>query len=44
MFKFIKMYYEMGLYTKDNLATFKDSAMITADEYNQLIAENVTTA
>ncbi|MBS0938079.1 XkdX family protein [Lactiplantibacillus plantarum] len=37
MFEFIKMYYEMGLYTKDNLATFKAAAMITSDEYNQLL-------
>ncbi|MBS0936332.1 XkdX family protein [Lactiplantibacillus plantarum] len=38
MFEFIKMYYEMGLYTKDNLATFKAAAMITATEYDQLVS------
>ena len=37
MFKFIKMYFEMGLYTKDNLATFKAVNWITADEYDQLV-------
>jgi len=36
MFEFIKMYFAMGLYTTDDLATFKAVAMITADQYNQL--------
>lgn len=39
MFEFIKYYFEIGLYTKDNLATFKSAAMITVDQYNQLIEE-----
>lgn len=38
MFKFIKYYFEMGLYTKEDLATFKSATMITVDEYNQLIS------
>lgn len=38
MFKFIKYYFEMGLYTKEDLATFKSAAMITVDEYKQLIS------
>ncbi|QGX69522.1 XkdX family protein [Lactiplantibacillus plantarum] len=37
MFEFIKYYFEIGLYTKDNLATFKSAAMITADQYDQLV-------
>ncbi|AYE58260.1 MULTISPECIES: XkdX family protein [Lactiplantibacillus] len=37
MFEFIKYYFEIGLYTKDNLATFKSAAMITATEYDQLV-------
>ncbi|WAX23969.1 hypothetical protein [Latilactobacillus phage TMW 1.46 P2] len=37
MFDYIKEYYEMGLYTKDDLATFKVSGMITSDQYDQLI-------
>ena len=39
MFEFIKYYFEIVLYTKDDLATFKSAAMITADQYNQLIEE-----
>lgn len=38
MFKFVKYYFEMGLYTKEDLAIFKSAAMITVDEYNQLIS------
>ncbi|AGL64721.2 XkdX family protein [Lactiplantibacillus plantarum] len=38
MFEFIKYYFEIGLYTKDNLATFKSAAMITAAEYDQLVS------
>ncbi|MCP8855248.1 XkdX family protein [Latilactobacillus sakei] len=37
MFDFIKEYYEMGLYTKDDLVTFKISGMITPEQYDQLI-------
>lgn len=37
MFEFIKYYYEIGLYTKDDLATFKTAAMITEAEYSQLV-------
>lgn len=36
MFEFIKMYFSMGLYTVDDLATFKSVAMITADQYTEL--------
>ncbi|WP_426355841.1 XkdX family protein [Latilactobacillus sakei] len=36
MFEFIKDYYQMGLYTKDNLAIFKTSGMITLEQYDQL--------
>ena len=37
MFKFIKYYFEMGLYTKEDLATFKSAAMITEAEYSQMV-------
>lgn len=37
MFEFIKYYFKIGLYNKGNLATFKDAAMITLDQYNQLM-------
>ena len=37
MFDFIKNYYEMGLYDKDDLTTLKDGGMLTGEEYNELI-------
>jgi hypothetical protein len=37
MFEFIKYYFEIGLYTKDDLAIFKSATMITEDEYSQLV-------
>ncbi|TWW13588.1 hypothetical protein LABALGNA3A7_05110 [Dellaglioa algida] len=37
MFDYIKGYYQMGLYTKDDLETFKISGMITIEEYENLI-------
>lgn len=37
MFDYIKSYYEMGLYSKDNLETFKLSGMMTDEEYENLI-------
>lgn len=37
MFEYIQSYYQMGLYTKDDLGTFKVSGMITPDQYDQLI-------
>lgn len=39
MFGFIEEYYAMGLYTKDDLVTFKVSGMITPEQYNQLIGD-----
>lgn len=36
MFEFIKKYYEMGLYDKDDLVTLKDGGMLTEEEYNKL--------
>lgn len=40
MFVFIKQYFEMGLYTKDNLATLKLGNMLTEDQYNELLGIN----
>ncbi|MHC9533131.1 XkdX family protein [Dellaglioa sp. L3N] len=37
MFDYIKTYYEMGLYTKENLETFQTSGMITVGEYGELV-------
>ncbi|MFC6202559.1 XkdX family protein [Lactiplantibacillus nangangensis] len=36
MFIYIKQYFEMGLYTVDDLSTFKMAAMITADQFDEL--------
>ncbi|EOA09450.1 XkdX family protein [Pediococcus acidilactici] len=37
MFKYIKEYYEEGLYTEDNLKTLLNGGLLTQDEYNSLI-------
>lgn len=37
MFEYIQSYYQVGLYTKDDLAIFKVAGMITPDQYDQLI-------
>ena len=37
MFKYIKDYYENGLYTEDDLKTLMTGEMLTEDEYNQII-------
>ncbi|NVM32523.1 XkdX family protein [Pediococcus acidilactici] len=37
MFKYIKEYYEEGLYTEDNLKTLLAGGLLTQDEYNSLI-------
>lgn len=37
-FENIKYFYTIGLYTTDDLGTFKAAAMITADQYNQLVS------
>lgn len=44
MFIFIKQYFEMGLYTKDNLTTLKLGNMLTEDQYNELLGESSDTA
>lgn len=37
MFPTIKQYFEMGLYTEDDIKLFLDTEMITQDEYDQII-------
>lgn len=37
MFKYIKEYYEEGLYTQDDLKTLLAGEMLTQDEYDSLI-------
>lgn len=36
MFDFIKLYFEMGLYTVDELKTFVTGQMITADQFKEI--------
>ena len=36
MFDYIKEYFAMGLYSKDDLTTFKTAGMISADQYDEL--------
>ncbi|CAM3205820.1 XkdX family protein [Lactiplantibacillus plajomi] len=36
-FDYIKQYYTMGLYTKDDLKTLKLGGMMTADQYDELV-------
>lgn len=38
MFIFIKQYFEMGLYTKDDLATLHVGGLMTDTEYESLVA------
>lgn len=44
MFVYIKQYFEMGLYTVTDLATFKTAAMLTADQYDELTAKTAEAA
>lgn len=37
MFPTIKQYFEMGLYTEDDVESFLIAGMITQDEYNQIV-------
>ncbi len=36
MFDYIKLYFEMGLYTVNDLKVFVTAQMITADEFKEL--------
>lgn len=40
---YIKQYYEMGLYTKDDVKVFVPS-MITSDEYKEITGEDYAVA
>lgn len=37
MYERIKKYYEMGLYTEENLKVFLKAEYITEEEYNKII-------
>lgn len=42
MYKWVKMYYEMGLYTDNNLDVFVSAKYITAEQKEELIANKTT--
>lgn len=39
LFNLIKEYYDMGLYTKDQLKVFVQAGMITAQQYQEICGE-----
>lgn len=39
MFKIVKRYYDKGIYTKENVATFVRAGKITAEQYEQITGE-----
>ena len=39
MFKIIKRYYDKGIYTKENVATFVKAGKITAEQYQEITGE-----
>lgn len=39
MFKIIKRYYDKGIYTKENVATFVKAGKITAGQYAEITGQ-----
>lgn len=39
MFKIVKRYYDKGIYTKENAATFVRAGKITAEQYEEITGE-----
>lgn len=39
MFKIVKRYFEKGIYTKENVATFVRAGKITAEQYEQITGD-----
>lgn len=39
MFKIVKRYYDKGIYTKENVATFVRAGKITSEQYEQITGE-----
>lgn len=39
MFKIVKRYYDKGIYSKENVATFVRAGKLTADEYKEITGE-----
>lgn len=40
MFKIVKRYYDKGIYTKENVATFVKAGKITPEQYEQITGES----
>lgn len=39
MFKIVKRYYDKGIYSKENVATFVRAGKITAEQYNEITGD-----
>lgn len=39
MYKIVKMYYDKGIYTKENVAVFVKAGKITAEQYEGITGE-----
>ena len=39
MFKIVKRYYDKGIYTKENIATFVKAGKITAEQYEEITGD-----
>ena len=39
MFKIVKRYYDKGIYTKENVATFVKAKKITPEQYEEITGE-----
>lgn len=39
MFKIVKRYYDKGIYTKENVATFVRAGKITAEQYKEITGD-----
>lgn len=44
MYKIVKRYYDRGIYTKENVATFVRVKKITEEEYKQITGEEYEAA
>ena len=42
MFKIVKRYYDRGIYSKEDVATFVKAKKLTADEYKEITGEDYT--
>lgn len=42
MFKIVKRYYDKGIYSKDDVATFVKAGKITAEKYKEITGEDYT--